>query len=704
MRQTKIICCALMMILASAGAAPAQDEAWQHRDWSVKIRNDNIFKYMTHGSAVHGHEVALVKRPGDCSQDALWISWSTYEAGTVAFEGTDVRFNLDVDGTKFNLDVPLVSSTKVSPTLTILTFYRYPIDEKLITAFGKGNRINVSIGSPKELLDLIDIPSDSFSLNGFVANRLKAGELCERRRLKEKITVANLSEAEAYHKRGLEYFSGEGAAQDYIKAANWFRKAAEAGDIDAWYDLGVLYYNGLGVEQDFEKAASLYRKSAANGFAKAQHNLALMHAAGEGVQQDDTQAAKWMRKAADQGLAPSQQDLAMRYRYGKGVPQDHVEAAKWYQKAAEQGLASAQFSLAVIFQTGRGVEEDAVEAVRWYRKAAVQGHVEAQSNLGMSYRTGTGVEEDDAEAVKWIKRAAEQGDALAQKGLGFMYVKGEGVAVDFTEAKKWLRMAAEQGNVDAQRGLGFIAEKEAVEVSNKSYRHVDTFRDCDDCPEMIVIPSGRFRMGDISGAGVDDEKPVHDVRINYSFAVGKFEVTQIQWRVVMRDNPAFFKGDNQPVERVSWDDVKTFLQRLSSKTGHQYRLLSEAEWEYVARAGSTSKYHWGNTLIASKYAHGSGTEPVGSYAPNAFGLHDMHGNVWEWTEDCWNKGYTGSPADGSAWLSGNCDLRVLRGGSWYSGIPRFLRAASRFRGGTDRQIKVKDLGFRIARTLSRRRK
>jgi formylglycine-generating enzyme required for sulfatase activity len=240
--------------------------------------------------------------------------------------------------------------------------------------------------------------------------------------------------------------------------------------------------------------------------------------------------------------------------------------------------------------------------------------------------------------------------------------------------------------------------KPAVGVYPTRHRPGDAFKDCSDCPEMVVIPPGQFRMGDLSGKGGDDEKPVHEVGINYSFAVGKYEVTQEQWHAVMGSNPSHFKGNNQPVERVNWNDARAFVKRLSRKTGNDYRLLSEAEWEYVARAGTSTKYHWGDEFSASKAAMGLEAEAVGNYAPNAFGLHDIHGNVWEWVEDCWHGGYRGAPKEGSAWLSGgNCKARVLRGGSWVNG-PRNLRAADRLRSGSG--YRNFDSGFRVARTLS----
>ena len=229
------------------------------------------------------------------------------------------------------------------------------------------------------------------------------------------------------------------------------------------------------------------------------------------------------------------------------------------------------------------------------------------------------------------------------------------------------------------------------------------FKDCETCPEMVVIPAGSFKMG---GKGGSDEKPVHEVKIGYSFAVGKYEVTQAEWEAVMGKNPSEFKGARKPVENVSREDAKSFLKKLSEQTGKEYRLLSESEWEYMARAGSTTKYPWGDEIDSSKAKYDSedgskvGTVPVGSYSANAFGVFDTSGNVSEWVEDCWHKNYKDAPTDGSAWLSeneGNCDRRVIRGGDW-STSARVLRSALRsFYYPTSPE---NFFGFRIARTLS----
>ena len=234
------------------------------------------------------------------------------------------------------------------------------------------------------------------------------------------------------------------------------------------------------------------------------------------------------------------------------------------------------------------------------------------------------------------------------------------------------------------------------------------FRDCPECPEMVVAPSGRFRMGspESEEGRYDDEGPAHGVTIARPFAVGVYEVTLMQWDACVSGGGCggHLPGDSdalrtRPIINVSWSDAQAYVRWLSGKTGAEYRLPSESEWEYVARAGTTGPYHFGSSLSPSQANYrGSqaGPVPVGSYSANAFGLHDVHGNVWEWVEDCWNDSYHGAPADGSAWESGDCSWRVLRGGAW-RGL-RGLRSASR--SGAPAGSRYDEVGFRVARTLT----
>lgn len=219
--------------------------------------------------------------------------------------------------------------------------------------------------------------------------------------------------------------------------------------------------------------------------------------------------------------------------------------------------------------------------------------------------------------------------------------------------------------------------------------HAWAFTDCSDCPEMIDIPAGSFLMGSPSdqdssshkkSEARDDEKPQHLVHIK-AFSLGKFEITQAQWQSLMDSNPSRNKGPALPIENISWDDAQKYIQKLNQKTGKKYRLPSEAEWEYAARGRSTNKYPWGDSvseyhLHAWSNTNAVNTNRVGLKKPNPFGLYDMIGNVSEWTQDCWNDSYSGAPKDGSAWLTGNCSLRVLRSGSW-GDDPQQLRTAIR---------------------------
>ncbi len=234
----------------------------------------------------------------------------------------------------------------------------------------------------------------------------------------------------------------------------------------------------------------------------------------------------------------------------------------------------------------------------------------------------------------------------------------------------------------------------------------DTFKDCPECPEMVVVPAGSFRMGDVNGAGYGVEEPVHDVRIGRAFAVGIHEVTFAEWDACVaaggcphRPGDEGWGRGRRPVVNVSWDDVHTHARWLSRMTGKTYRLLTEAEWEYVARAGTQTRYPWGDDVDESRahYASQDGTVPVGSFAPNGFGVHDTAGNAWEWVQDCWHEGYAGAPADGAAWVGDNtCGSKVRRGGSW-SSIAKVARSAVRYWSTRDRRTHA--VGYRLARNV-----
>ena len=273
----------------------------------------------------------------------------------------------------------------------------------------------------------------------------------------------------------------------------------------------------------------------------------------------------------------------------------------------------------------------------------------------------------------------------------------------------------------------------------------ESFKDCDACPEMVVVPPGSFTMGSpkLSDEGDRDEHPQHKVEIPAAFAVGKFEVTKDQFHAFSAESsghgagvpqlltskcvtdehgerkertnrsfsdPGFKQSGNEPAVCVSWLEAKAYTAWLSKKTGRVYRLLSEAEWEYAARAGTTTPFSTGQTITTDQAnfdTYRSGylfradgywrrTVDVGSYPANQFRLYDMQGNVSEWVEDCWNESYSGAPSDGSAWTVGDCSERVLRGGD-FSLSAGGLRSATRT--SIPLEYRFFHTGFRVARTL-----
>jgi len=246
-----------------------------------------------------------------------------------------------------------------------------------------------------------------------------------------------------------------------------------------------------------------------------------------------------------------------------------------------------------------------------------------------------------------------------------------------------------------------VARKPAQQQQDRATPTNKIFRDCPDCPEMVVIPEGSFDMGSNDHGG---EKPIHIVTISRSFAIGKTEVTQGQWKAVMGSLPPelAFKdcGDLCPVERVSWNDAKEFVQQLSATTGKSYRLPSEAEWEYACRAGEAHEYCGSDDAgVVAWHRDNSGnrSHQAGQKQANNWGLYDMNGNVWEWVEDCRHDDYAGAPMDGSAWTyECHSASRVLRGGSWfYDSLTD--RATNRLY--YSPVIRSNDGGFRVARML-----
>jgi formylglycine-generating enzyme required for sulfatase activity len=234
----------------------------------------------------------------------------------------------------------------------------------------------------------------------------------------------------------------------------------------------------------------------------------------------------------------------------------------------------------------------------------------------------------------------------------------------------------------------------------------ETFRDCEQCDEMVVVPAGSFVMG---ATAKPSQSPPHKVTLAHDFAIGRREVTGAEWgRCVAAAGCSYAApdldadGGQHAVTNLSWSDAKEYVAWMSKQTGKTYRLPTEAEWEYSARAGTATPYWWGKEAGAGHAncaecgKKSTGVVSVGSFRPNGFGLYDTSGNAAEWVEDCWNPSFAGAPANGAAWTTGDCSLRVLRGGSFLDKAAAATSAA-RFR--YDYDVRFTANGFRVARDI-----
>ena len=303
-----------------------------------------------------------------------------------------------------------------------------------------------------------------------------------------------------------------------------------------------------------------------------------------------------------------------------------------------------------------------------------------------------------------------------RRGLALTYVLLVGV---ITGLVGWINQAfiKEQVNWFVTMRPYMLAQVRPFVLSDTAERALkpgSTFRECArDCPEMIVVPAGKFMMGspEAEAGRYADETPLHPVTIRKTFAVSKYAVTFADWDACVsvggcsHANDSKFGRTTRPVINITWEEAKQYVAWFALMTGKPYRLLTEAEWEYAARAGTTTAYFWGDEIgvnnancnggCGSQW-DGKGTAPVGSFKANAFGLHEMLGNVWQWVEDCYTNHFVGAPTDEQAWMTEECSLRVRRGGGWNYN-PRILRAANR---GADSPLnRSAFVGFRIARTL-----
>ncbi len=413
--------------------------------------------------------------------------------------------------------------------------------------------------------------------------------------------------------------------------------------------------------------------------------------------------------------------------------------------AQEEAQARGHLKVVAAFEAARQEEEERKETeAREAEQARQQAEAERQERERVEAERRREAARAEEQALR-LTRAERARVQVGLSELGHDVGVADGVFGSRTragiEAYQKGKGLPETGHLTRAQAEALVALAEEAErkaeAEAKRRKVGEVFRDCAECPQMVVVPAGSYRMGSPSNeeGRYDDEGPVHEVRIGEPFAVGVYEVTRGQWSAFVEEtghymgnecfawmseeplsgwswsDPGFSQSDTHPVVCVSWDDVQTYVSWLSSKTGEKYRLLSESEWEYVTRAGTTTPFHFGSTISSNNanfndlgnYEPGreaqfrAKTVSVGSFVSNRFGLHDVHGNVQEWVQDCWNNSYHGAPSDGSAWEQGSWCSRVTRGGSWVD-EPNELRSAARNVELSTQQQNT--CGFRIARTLT----
>jgi eukaryotic-like serine/threonine-protein kinase len=404
-------------------------------------------------------------------------------------------------------------------------------------------------------------------------------------------------------------------------------------------------------------------------------------------------------------------------------------------------LESKRVELGLAEDEAREIQAQVLQPYREYRrklKEYEQALVEAvklqypfsaatEKDL-QDYRQYLGLRDDDIRAIEQrvliplqqeiVERQRQQAEAKKQQEIAERQQaearKREQQQAPANNQIQTQQFEFEVATISSKRA-GFLGMGELKWETNYTKGHAKFFKE--DLGngvnlEMVAIPGRTFLMGSPeSEAGRrKNESPQRQVKVP-GFFMGRYVVTQAQHQAIMGNNPARFKGDKRPVEQVSWNDAVEFCKKLSQKTGRTYRLPSEAEWEYACRAGTTTPFYFGETITTElanyngNYTYGSapkgiyrqGTAEVGKFPPNAFGLYDMHGNIWEWCQDDWNNNYNGAPTDGSAWLNGNDNQKLLRGGSWFTS-PVYCRSANRKN--NTRDTRVNGNGFRVVLSLA----
>ena len=526
---------------------------------------------------------------------------------------------------------------------------------------------------------------------------------------------AKAGDAKAMLALGRLYVSGEGVLQDYVQAYKWFNLAASRGE-----GVAVAERDALTAQMSLQERAEARNlalewepDSSAGGTSAAQPQVKEDMSAEAIREVQSILAILGYQPGPADGMWGQRTTQALQafLRDSDLPPPDTLTESLRILRSTSQQTTPAQVGLLLL-------EPLQVKPQQVEPQQVEPQQVEPQQVEPLQVKPQQ-VESQQVESQPFTVIAEPRGARVQIVNFKEPYIAGMGLAPGEYEVEvsaagyESVREKVQHGGTPTERRIMLVRLEPPRQAGER-------FRDCSVCPEVVVVPAGSFLMGSPPSeeGRTNIEEVQREVTISQPLAVGVYEVTFAEWDACVTDrgcnghrpDDAGWRRGLQPVINVSWGDAQAYVAWLAEDTGRPYRLLSEAEWEYAARAGTQTPFHTGETITPAQanydtnYIYGGGwkakdrrrTIPVGTFQPNAFGLYDVHGNIWEWTQDCWNRDVSKMSKDGRAWEEGDCSRRVLRGGSWIFS-PKVVRSASRNSYVADYRYYY--VGFRVARTL-----